>query len=187
MNPSFQFNYDRITKLREEAQRILEKYPEKRVQAFTGNLEALLEELSIYQIELEMQNEELRDLQTKLEDSQSDYRAFYHESPIGILQLNNHGNILQANPAAIKILKLDNLAFMPEGQMGLTALVHNEDTSAFMNHISTSAESSESQSICVRIRQKSDQWITFLMVSRKHSKPTDQGPIIISSIVELPS
>jgi len=60
----------------------------------------LLHELRVHQIELELQNEELRLVQTELEASQILYRGLYDLAPIGYCTVDKHGRILQANLAA---------------------------------------------------------------------------------------
>lgn len=132
-------NYERVLKLREEAQTILQQYPEKRVQAFTGSLEALLEELSVFQIELEMQNEELRDLQQKLEQSQADYRTFYHAAPVAILTLTPNGYLQHANPMAIQLLQIEKLSRMPLDKITLTPMLHPDELQAFVSHLRSAA------------------------------------------------
>ncbi|HSD57931.1 MAG TPA: ATP-binding protein, partial [Methanotrichaceae archaeon] len=69
-----------------------------------ANVRALCHELEVHQIELEMQNEELRRVQAELAASEEKYRDLYEFAPIGYLTLEGSGKILEANLAAASIL-----------------------------------------------------------------------------------
>jgi two-component system, sensor histidine kinase PdtaS len=60
----------------------------------------LVHELRVYQIELELQNEELRESRTKAEESLRQYLDLYDYAPIPYLTLDRAGTILRANFAS---------------------------------------------------------------------------------------
>jgi len=62
-----------------------------------ADAQKLLFELRIHQIELETQNEELRQMQRKLDASLSRYIDFYDRAPVGYCTLSEQGLILEAN------------------------------------------------------------------------------------------
>lgn len=64
----------------------------------------ILRELHAHQIELEMQNEELRRVQVELETSNSRYAEFYDMAPVGYVTINEKGLSLQANLTAAAML-----------------------------------------------------------------------------------
>lgn len=64
----------------------------------------LIEELRIHQIELELQNDELKDSQIKLEDSQNKYFELYNLAPVGYFTLDENGLILDVNIAGAALL-----------------------------------------------------------------------------------
>lgn len=63
-----------------------------------------LHELRVHQIELEMQNETLRQSQIALEESRDRYVDFYDFAPVGYLTLNEQGLITELNLAGAEIL-----------------------------------------------------------------------------------
>jgi PAS domain S-box-containing protein len=64
----------------------------------------LLHELQVHQIELEMQNEELRRAQLELDASRARYFDLYDLAPVGYCSVSEQGLILQANLAAATLL-----------------------------------------------------------------------------------
>ena len=65
-----------------------------------------LHELKVYQIELEMQNEELRRAQLQLDTERARYFDLYDLAPVGYLAVNEVGLVLQSNLKAASLLGL---------------------------------------------------------------------------------
>ncbi|MEG6552041.1 PAS domain S-box protein, partial [Desulfocurvibacter africanus] len=78
------------------------------IEAMSGeDVKVLGHELQVHRIELELQNEELREALDKLEEAKARYANLYDFAPVGYLSLDRKGRILQANFAAATLLGLE--------------------------------------------------------------------------------
>jgi diguanylate cyclase (GGDEF)-like protein/PAS domain S-box-containing protein len=71
-----------------------------RIKAPSGEEEKTMHELLVHQIELEMQNEELRRLQSSLDAERARYFELFDLAPVGYITLDDHNLILEANLTA---------------------------------------------------------------------------------------
>ena len=69
--------------------------------------EEILHELQVHQIELEMQNEQLRQAQLALEESRDHYVDLYEFAPVGYITLNHEGMIDKINLTAATLLGVE--------------------------------------------------------------------------------
>jgi two-component system, chemotaxis family, sensor kinase Cph1 len=97
---------DNKDKLREKAEKILDNQSIPAKEQSIDNNE-LIHDLRVHQIELEIQNEELRESHLKLEDSQRKYFDLYNFAPDGYFTLDKHGIILEVNLSGASLLGVD--------------------------------------------------------------------------------
>ena len=73
-------------------------------------MQRIIHELSVYQIELEMQQDELLQARAELEESLDCYTELYDFAPLGYLTLDRMGTIRQLNLTASKLLGINRSA-----------------------------------------------------------------------------
>jgi PAS domain S-box-containing protein len=100
----------------------------------------LAHELKVHQIELEMQNEELRREQGELEASRARYFELYDLAPVGYFTVSEHGKILEANLTAARLLGLDRGTLLAQP---LTRFVVPGDREVWQRHARQLFESGE--------------------------------------------
>ena len=100
---------DKKSELRKKAEELFENESDNKKDYFKDD--DYVHELRVHQIELEIQNEELRGAQTTLEDSRHKYFDLYNFAPVGYFTLDKDGIILDVNLAGSSLLGVerDNL------------------------------------------------------------------------------
>ena len=84
-------------KLREKAEALLQSKTPGGQNLSHDEISLLVHELQVHQIELEMQNDELRQGQISLEEANRKYSDFYDYAPVGFLTLDESGLIREVN------------------------------------------------------------------------------------------
>jgi PAS domain S-box-containing protein len=104
VNRTFSFN-EAFQELREKAEQLIRDGKTEKPDIDAGDLLRLVHELEVYQVELKLQNQELRRIKEDLEASRNEFFDLYESSPVAYLTLDEKGNIQRANEAAYRMLK----------------------------------------------------------------------------------
>jgi two-component system CheB/CheR fusion protein len=97
----------RLVRLRERAEALLMKSPAAVSASRGADVQKLVHELGVHQVELEMQNEELRQVRLELENSLDRFARLYDLAPVGYLTLDAAGLIHEVNLTAARLLGVD--------------------------------------------------------------------------------
>ncbi len=98
-----------LSDLRRRAENALNSFPESCSSDLPelDEIRRLLHELNVHKIELEMQNDELRNIQESLLLSRDKYADLYEFAPVAYVTFNRHKHVIEANLTTSRILGLD--------------------------------------------------------------------------------
>lgn len=126
------------SELRRKAETMLGRMIVKTVPSLAPeSVEALVHELRVHQIELQVQCEELRRTRQEAEESRDRYLDLYESAPVAYLTLDRQG-IEQANKAAERLLDVDRTLLLGKPLAGYVA---EEDAPRFMQLCRDAVES----------------------------------------------
>jgi two-component system, cell cycle sensor histidine kinase and response regulator CckA len=137
--------------LRRRAEERLSSRPVELKQLSPEEAQTLLQELQIHQVELEMQNEQLRQTQAELETALTKYSDFYDFAPVAYLTLDERGLILEANLTAATMLGVKRTGLL---QRPVTNYIVKEDRNIYFRQHQQLLETQGPQHYELRMLQK---------------------------------
>ena len=93
--------------LRHRAEALLHEEPQALSNIPPQDIQQLIHELQVYQLELEMQNEELRRVQLQLAEAHDKYFDLYDFAPVGYFTLDKNGLVIEANLTGANMLSVE--------------------------------------------------------------------------------
>ncbi|MBI9109547.1 MAG: PAS domain-containing protein, partial [Spirochaetales bacterium] len=143
--------------VREKAERIVQISTQKLSQDISkmpqDEILQTLHELRVHQIELEMQNEELRKIHLELDAARERYFDLYDLAPVGYFTISEKGLIIEANLMAADMLGVAKSALKKQL---FTRFIFKEDQDAYYLHRKHLFESGEPQNCNLRMLKKGD-------------------------------
>jgi len=143
----------------------------------------VLHELRVHQIELEMQNEELRRAQAELEASRARYFDLYDLAPVGYFTVSEQGVILEANLTAAGLLGVARGALVKQP---LTRFIVHEDQDTYYLHRKQLLETGAPQ-VCEFTMLRADAAPFWARLEAAAAQGADGAPVfraVISDISE---
>jgi PAS domain S-box-containing protein len=138
--------------LREPAEAAVRAAPTDKAPMAPEDTLRLVHELQVHQVELEMQNEELRHAQAELAESRDRLAELYDLAPTGYLTLDDGATIREANLTAAALLGVERRQFAGQEFIHFVA-PESQDT--FCHHQRAVFSSDENQ-ICEMVLRRAD-------------------------------
>ena len=159
----------KVTGLRRHAEELL-RTTNRDIEAMpVRDVQQLVHELQVFQIELEMQNEELRRSQMELEAARDRYADLYDLSPAGHLTLDRAGTIVEANLRAGMLLGLNRKELI---EQPLTRFVASEDQDRLHRHVQEVLKTGTRKTCELRLREKTGPFCCLYLESLAvHEEP----------------
>jgi len=139
-----------------------------------ANLRTLVHELEVHQVELQVQNEELRQTEQALSEAEAAYRDLYEHAPIAYLTLDGAGALTRANLTASALFGRER-----DRMIGVRfeALLHPDDRDAGWVMLQEVAAGGTSSTRELRIDQPgaAERWVQVQAAADLTQKPGGRG------------
>jgi len=175
--------------LRREAEKIVRESadlsPENLLTLSHEETRHALHELRVHQIELEMQNKELRQTQEKLDAARARYFDLYDLAPVGYVTLSQKGTVIEANLTAATLLEVTRGALV---KAPFSSFIIKEDQDIYFQFRKQLFETGKPQVCELRmVKKESPAFLAFLEATVAQGLATGEsvGRVMMSDITEL--
>jgi two-component system, cell cycle sensor histidine kinase and response regulator CckA len=156
-----------------------------RLLAVEEELQRVVHELKVHQVELEAQNEELRQAQSSLEVARDRFADLYDFAPVGYVTVSEKGLIREANLTLSRLLGVERIALMGKP---FSRFVVKKDANTFHLHLQEVLETQSNKTGEVRLAVKDGS----LMHARLESLPVSDESrelreirLVVSDVTDL--
>jgi PAS domain S-box-containing protein len=171
-----------VDQLRKRAEAALRGQPVDLQGLDSQDIQYLLHELQVHQVELSIQNEELRKTQQELESSRDQYFDLYNFAPAGYCTIDRKDYILEANQVLANMLGVPPSRLI---QSRLSGYISPEHQDTFHLHRQHAFQSGSRQVDEIRMRHPDrENLYTRLESVLDHNDPT-RLRVMISDITDL--
>lgn len=169
--------------LRAKAERaLLDSDKEAPVVLGQQSLEELVHELQVHQVELEMQNDELKRSNTELEYAYNRYRDLYDNAPIAYITIDTAGAVVEANNQAAFLLKKEKNSFL---NTHFSLLVHQDHRRDFFQNIQRVFATGETRTMELDLHSDDEHRTTVKIQSSFIGGTEDREPACLTAMVDL--
>jgi signal transduction histidine kinase len=148
----------------------------------TMGIERVSHDLSVHEIELEIQNRELREVQRELEVSRDNYAEMYDFAPVAYLNFDDRHVIKAVNLAAVSFFKKDR-GYLIGMDFGI--FLEPESAYCFREHLQACRELGERRSVRLRIRTGSSSWVPTLVTTVFNDRLKAKNGVFFATLHDL--
>ncbi|MET0071984.1 MAG: EAL domain-containing protein [Candidatus Thiodiazotropha sp.] len=138
----------------------------------------LLQELHVHQVELELQNEELRQAQAKLQYTHQQYLDLYNEAPMGYASLDDSGIIIRANQMLATMLGVEKYRLTGRA---LVEFMEPDEQSIFRSRYTAFANHPDGKFIDIKFRCLSKRGVKDGFAGRIQGRRLDRNNSVESA------
>ncbi|MDA3865261.1 MAG: PAS domain S-box protein [Salinivirgaceae bacterium] len=172
-------NKNKNDKLRAKAREILQKRGIKNEEYYKQSLESLIEELNIYQIELEQQNEELRQTHISMEANRQKFVDLFENAPIGYFVISTKMKIIRINKIGCEFFERDQQEL---ANTAITDYIAPDSQDIFYFHINKTLRTSNPQTCEIVIKTKINTQKHIKLTSQIDENYSEKGTIRIAAV-----
>ncbi len=147
-----------------------------------GEAQRLVHELQVHQIELEMQNEELRIVQLELELERNKFSELYDFAPVGYFTFDERGLIREVNLTGTKLLGLERRLLVNKPFIHFVADEDNREI--FSSHLESVLQNQGIQLCEIRLTRKDSTLMYGQLQSVRMDIAEKKGSHIFTSMVD---
>jgi PAS domain S-box-containing protein len=164
-------------KLREQAEARLAQSETPVEDLSLDQIKILFHEYKVHQIELELQNEELRNTQKQFEITRDRFARLFNDAPVGYLSIDQSGIIAQANQTFADMVEMEPYAVCGKA---LVDFIATDDRSAFLGRFKAFFKSPSGKELSFALLGK-DRLVRCVGRTENHGPETDRRLLLILS------
>lgn len=168
--------------LRKKAEAQIKNLPLSNLDLTMEKAKILMHELEVHQIELEMQNQELREAQLQLEKARDEYCDLFDFAPVGYLILDDRGVINNINLTACNLLGIERLHVKGKP---LSAYLSKGEANTFFLNLRKAFQTGTLATLEFKIRRKDNTYFNALMHGTIDTDQNMNAPVYRVAIQDI--
>ncbi len=173
---------NKFAELRRRAQEFLAAHQNGTPVTMPEDLRALVHELDTYQVELELQNEDLRNAQKGLEQSRQRFTDLYEFAPVGYFAFDEKGHILAVNLTGSQQLGLEKEDLH---QKAFSALMNQDDSDLFYLHLKKVFTTGSKQTCALTLFRENDKPFYVQLDSIPSLAASGETPLCQTAVTDI--